>query len=267
MSINAFGEYKTLKLEFKDEVLTIIVDREKSLNALNETVLSELLELLQNLDGNNEIKGIIFTGAGEKAFIAGADIKAMLELAEQDAYKFAELGQSVSMAFEKLSIPVIAAVNGFALGGGMEMALACDFIYATENAVFGLPKVSLGLIPGFGGTQRLARTIGPAWAKEIIYTGRKIKVDEALELGLVLNSFPSKSEMLTAALNSINKMKKHSSFAIGKAKIAINNGVDKDLSLALEIERSHFAKLFNSYDMKEGTSAFVEKRTPKFKGC
>ena len=267
MSINDLGHFETLLLEVNDNILTITVNREKSLNALNKQVMTELLDLLQKLDTYSGLSGVIFTGTGEKAFIAGADIKAMLELAEQEALEFAKLGQSVSMAFEKLQTPVIAAVNGFALGGGMEMALSCDFIFATENAVFGLPEVSLGLIPGFGGTQRLARLIGPASAKEMIYTGRMVKIEEAKKLGIVLKSFETKDQMIVEATNSINMMKKQSSFAIGKAKLAINNGFDKDLPLALEIERSHFAKLFNSYDMKEGTSAFVEKRRPEFKGC
>jgi enoyl-CoA hydratase len=167
---------------------------------------------------------------------------------------------------ENLKVPVIACVNGFALGGGCEMAMACDFIYASENAVFGQPEVKLGLIPGFGGTQRLAKYIGRAAAKEIIYSGRNVKIDEALERGLVLQKFANKEEMITAATTYLQKMMRNSPVAIDMAKRAIERGVDLKTVDGLEVELSFFADVFNSEDMQEGTKAFLEKRNAQFPG-
>ncbi len=208
----------------------------------------------------------MFTGAGDKAFIAGADIKAMQGMTVDQASEFCKLGQKVSFQIENLKCPIIAAVNGFALGGGLEMALACDFIYASSNAVFGLPEVGLGLIPGFGGTQRLAKVVGRNNAKELIFTGDKIDISRGKEIGLVVRCFENKESLIEEATNTIKRMQKNSPFAISRAKKAINNGVDFGNVDGLKMEREIFSALFNSFDMKEGTVAFLEKRKPKFKG-
>jgi enoyl-CoA hydratase len=259
------NEYKFLTFELEGNIGILTLNREEKLNALSAEVISEIKRLLEDIS-TKKLSGLIFTGAGEKAFIAGADIKAMTEMSDKEAEAFAFNGQHVSLMFEELRFPVIAAVNGFALGGGLEMALACDFIYATDNAVFGLPEVSLGLIPGFGGTQRLARVVGRNRAKELIFTGRKIKVEEAKSIGLVLQSFSTKAEMITAAKATLAKAERNSPNAIGVSKFVINQGIDLTIADGLNIEKEQFALLFESFDMKEGTTAFLEKRAPQFKG-
>ncbi|MEE3078687.1 MAG: enoyl-CoA hydratase-related protein [Bdellovibrionota bacterium] len=259
--------YETLNVEKSGDFITLTVNREKSLNALNSQVLLDLKDLLTSLNESVEtLKGMVVTGAGEKAFIAGADIVEMSDMSVDEAHDFATLGQEVTFLFEELPFPVIACVNGFALGGGCEMAMSADFIYATDNAVFGQPEVKLGLIPGFGGTQRLAKLIGRNRAKEIIYTGRNVKIDEAKELGLVVKSFSSKEEMINEAFKTLEKVSKNSPLAVSISKAAMNAGNDLTNEEGLGIEAKHFADLFDSYDMKEGTKAFVEKRAPEFKG-
>lgn len=260
-------DYETISIEKSGDFLTLTINREKSLNALNSQVLLDLKDLLTSLNESVEsIKGMIFTGAGEKAFIAGADIVEMSDMSVDEAHDFATLGQEVTFLFEELPFPVIACVNGFALGGGCEMAMCSDFIYATESAVFGQPEVKLGLIPGFGGTQRLAKLIGRNKAKEIIYTGRNIKCDEAVNLGLVIRTFSSKEEMIKEAFNTLERISKNSPLAVSISKAAMNAGNDLTNEEGLGIEAKHFSDLFDSYDMKEGTKAFAEKRTPEFKG-
>ncbi len=260
-------EYETLNIERSQDLLTLTINREKSLNALNSQVLMELKDFLTSLNESVEdLRGMIVTGAGEKAFIAGADIVEMSDMSVDEAHDFATLGQEVTFLFEELPFPVIACVNGFALGGGCEMAMSSDFIYATETAVFGQPEVKLGLIPGFGGTQRLAKLIGRNRAKEIVYTGRNVKCDEALELGLVVRKFSSKDEMIKEAFTTLEKISKNSPLAVSISKAAMNAGNDLTNEEGLGIEAKHFSDLFDSYDMKEGTKAFVEKRAPEFKG-
>lgn len=253
----------------EDGVGILTLNRPDKLNALNSDVLAELQAFFSKLkeERSFEVSGIIFTGAGEKAFIAGADIAEMQNMSKEEAYKFGWIGQKVTHLIEELHLPVIACVNGFALGGGCEMAMACDFIYATENAIFGQPEVKLGLIPGFGGTQRLSKYVGRARAKEIIYSGRNIKIDEAKRLGLVLETFSEKNEMLDAAKSYFERMGKNSPMAIMLSKKAINKGVDLPNVDGLEIELDTFSEAFATEDMKEGTQAFVEKRKPDFKGC
>ncbi len=259
--------YANLLYEEDNGIGILTLNRESKLNALNGEVLSELKKFLENfMTEKAGVRGLIFTGAGEKAFIAGADIASMSGMDEKQGTEFASLGQQVTILFEALSVPVIACVNGYALGGGCEMALACDFIYATDNAVFGLPEVSLGLIPGFGGTQRLENIVGRNIAREAIYTGRNIKSDEALRIGLINRVFSSKDELLNAAKNTISEMMKKSPNAIRIAKKVMNRGNDLPVNDGLEIEREKFGAIFSSYDMKEGTKAFVEKRKPVFKG-
>ncbi len=266
MNINK--EWHTLKVEQKEHFLVLSVNRPTKLNALNIEVLTELKELLSEIkkDENFAIKGMIFTGEGEKSFIAGADISEMSDMSPSEAYTFGQLGQQVTLLMESLQIPVIACVNGFALGGGCEMALSCDFIYATENALFGQPEVKLGLIPGFGGTQRLAKVVGRPMAKEIIYTGRNVNLEESKSLGLVQRSFANKELMLNEALNTLKMVTKNSPFAVSIAKKVINDGVDLTISEGLQLEKRQFSAIFSSEDMREGTRAFVEKRAPNFKG-
>lgn len=259
------SDYKFLNFEIDNKIGILTLNREDKLNALNREVMNELRLFLEEVC-KADIKGLIFTGSGEKAFIAGADIQAMTEMSAQEAKEFSYEGQQVTLLFEELRFPVIAGVNGFALGGGCEMALACDFIFCTENAVFGLPETSLGLIPGFGGTQRLAKIIGRNKAKEIIYTGRMVKADEALDIGLSLKVLKDKTELIEAAKELIDKTAKNSPNAIGVAKFVINRGVDLLLEEGLSFERNHFGAIFDSEDMKEGTHAFLEKRKPNFKG-
>lgn len=257
--------YQFLDYKIEDGIGILTLNRESSLNALNEGVLDELRDFLE-FNCKSNIKGLIFTGAGDKAFIAGADIKAMTSMSSAEAAEFAYKGQQVTLMFEEIRFPVIAAVNGFALGGGCEMALACDFILCTDNAVFGLPEVSLGLIPGFGGTQRLAKIIGRNRAKELIYTGRKVKAQEACQIGLAIKSLPSKEELIAEAKNIINRSADNSPHAIGVAKFVINRGIDSSIEEGLKVEKEMFGEIFDSYDMKEGTAAFIEKRKASFKG-
>jgi enoyl-CoA hydratase len=212
------------------------------------------------------IKGVIVTGEGEKAFIAGADIAEMKPMTTGEANAFSELGQQVTVLFESLPFPTIAAVNGFALGGGFEMAMSCDFIYATNNAVFGQPEVKLGLIPGFGGTQRLAKIVGRAQAREMIYTGRNVDIIEAKEMGLVLRSFDTKYEMINEAMKTLKAISKNSPFAVSITKKVMNEGIDLTIAEGLQLEKRQFAAIFSSEDMREGTKAFIEKRVAKFQG-
>ncbi len=257
--------YQYLQFELEQAIGILTINREDKLNALNSDLIEELRSFLQEIS-DKPLSGMILTGAGEKSFIAGADIAAMTEMSPKQAQDFAFCGQHVTLMIEELRFPVVAAVNGFSLGGGLEMALACDYIYATQNALFGLPEVSLGLIPGFGGTQRLSKIIGRHRAKQLIYSGRKIKIDEAKRIGLVLEDFESKDQMLKQIKNELSKLQHNSPHAIGVAKTVINKGADLSVEEGLEIEKSQFAQLFDSYDMQEGTKAFIEKRKAEFKG-
>lgn len=258
-------DFKTLSYSEENNRGILSFNRPDQLNALNEDVISELIDFCKEIE-SKKLSGLIVTGAGEKAFVAGADIKSMTSMSPQEAEAFAEKGQRASLLLEKLPFPVIAAVNGFALGGGLEMALACDFILASENAVFGLPEVSLGLIPGFGGTQRLAKVIGRNRAKEMIFTAKKIKADEAKNIGLALSVHSNKEELIAACDEIIKYASRNSSNAIAQAKAVINTGIDLSNEEGLDVEKTSFGEIFGSYDMKEGTTAFIEKRRPEFKG-
>jgi enoyl-CoA hydratase len=258
-------QYETILFDVKDNIATLTINRPQYLNALSEQVLNEIQKCLGAINTvDSAIKGLILTGEGEKSFIAGADIKAMSTMTNEQAERFCRLGQDTTVLIEHLPIPVVAAVNGFAFGGGSEIAMSADFIYASENALFGLPEVKLGLIPGFGGTQRLARLVGRQAAKEMIFTGRHIKVDEAQSLGLVLQSFASKDELLAAAHKVLQATMTNSSVAISAAKEVINSGVDLTVEQGLAIELKAFDKIFNEKDMTEGVAAFLEKRAPDF---
>lgn len=266
--MNTNKNWNTLKFELKDKFGVITINRPTKLNALNGELLSELRDLLTELknDDKYDLLGLIVTGEGEKAFIAGADIAEMSDMNPSDAYTFGHLGQQVTVLFETLQVPVIACVNGFALGGGCEIAMSCDFIYATENAVFGQPEVKLGLIPGFGGTQRLAKLVGRNHAKEIIYSGRNVKADEALRLGLIVRTFANKDAMMEEAVKTLKVISANSPNAVSMAKKVMNEGIDLTITEGLQLEKRQFSGIFSSEDMREGTRAFTEKRAPKFLG-
>lgn len=266
MNIKSFH---TITFEVTDRVGILKINRPDKLNALNSQVLTELSALLDDIQGlsYDQLIGLIITGEGEKSFIAGADIAEMSAMTIEQANSFGKLGQDVTLKIENLSIPVVSAVNGFALGGGCELAMAADFIVATRNALFGQPEVKLGLIPGFGGTQRLVKLIGRNRAKELIYTGRNIKSEEGLRLGLVLDLFDSKEAMLQHCSSLLKEISKNSLLAVSSAKNVINRGADLEVEKGLDLELKEFSKIFASEDMKEGTSAFIEKRKPNFKGC
>ncbi|WP_141620060.1 enoyl-CoA hydratase/isomerase family protein [Myxococcus sp. AB036A] len=255
--------YENIRLEQEGAIATLFIDRPKALNALNTKTLQELESALKSLPA--DVRVLIVTGGGEKAFIAGADIAEMAALTDAQAQEFGALGHRVMAALEALPIPTIAAVNGFALGGGSELALACDFIYASEKAKLGLPEVGLGVIPGFGGTQRLTRVVGRARAKELIFTGDRIDAAKAKEIGMVLEVLPADG-LLAHCRAVAEKILKNSPLAISKAKQVIEAGADQDLRAANDIERKAFGDLFGSEDQREGMKAFLEKRPATFTG-
>ncbi|NOJ76937.1 MULTISPECIES: enoyl-CoA hydratase-related protein [Myxococcus] len=255
--------YENIRLEQEGAIATLFIDRPKALNALNTKTLQELESALKSLPA--DVRVLIVTGGGEKAFVAGADIAEMAALTDAQAQEFGALGHRVMAALEALPIPTIAAVNGFALGGGSELALACDFIYASEKAKLGLPEVGLGVIPGFGGTQRLTRVVGRARAKELIFTGDRIDAAKAKEIGMVLEVLPADG-LLAHCRAVAEKILKNSPLAISKAKQVIEAGADQDLRAANDIERKAFGDLFGSEDQREGMKAFLEKRPATFTG-
>lgn len=257
--------YQNIIFDVKQGVATITFNRPKALNALSRQLLDELGAALDEIEADEAIRVLILTGAGEKAFVAGADISELATFNALQAKLFARQGQLIIGRLQELSIPVIAAVNGFALGGGSEMALACDFIYASENAMFGLPEISLGLIPGFGGTQRLPRLIGVNRAKEMIFTGKMIPAAEAAQIGLVNKVVPQVS-LMEQSVNTANVIAAKGKVSLRAAKQAINSGMNVDLLSGCRIEADAFAVCMVSDDAKEGTSAFIEKRAPQFKG-
>jgi enoyl-CoA hydratase len=258
------NKFETIVLDVSSDIGILTINRPAKLNALNIQVHRELKTCLSELQSSS-LKGLILTGEGEKAFIAGADIAEMKPMTNGEAEAFSELGQQVTLLLETLPFPTIAAVNGFALGGGFEMALACDFIYASQNAVFGLPEVKLGLIPGFGGTQRLARVVGERRAKELMFSGRNIKSEEAKNLGIALEVFNDKTQLMEETKKWFEQTTANSSFAIARAKETLRYGVDKPLIEGLNIEARAFGEIFQTEQMIEGTSAFMEKRKAIFK--
>ncbi len=258
--------YELILYKIENGVAYITFNRPKALNALNSDLLNELLKALDEIDGDENIRVLVLTGAGEKAFVAGADISELATFNALQAKKFSEKGHQVIGKLQALSIPVIAAVNGFALGGGSEIALACDFIYASENARFGLPEINLGLIPGFGGTQRLPRLVGKNRAKEMIFTGKMLTAKDALEIGLV-NRVVAPETLLEETTKTALVMAAKGKVSLRAAKYAVNKGMDVDLETGCRIEIDAFALTMASADAKEGTTAFLEKRPAQFKGC
>jgi enoyl-CoA hydratase len=254
--------YNTLLLEIANSIALLKVNRPQKLNALNQEVLLELLSAFQELEKDENVRVIILSGEG-KAFVAGADIKEMLGFTAQEGRRFSKIGHTLMETMGNIGKPVIAAVNGFALGGGMELALACDFIFASDDARFGQPEINLGIIPGFGGTQRLARLIGKGHAKELIYTGQMIGAQEAKELGIINKVFPAE-DLLAAAKKTASTIVSKGAWAVRLAKSAVEAGYDLDLKTACQIEADSFGLCFSHPDQKEGVTAFLEKRKPAF---
>ncbi len=273
-----------IEVERKGDVVLITINN-PPMNVLCTTLLEELDDVLEEIKNDKTLRAAVLTGEG-RAFVAGADIKEMKDMSTEKALKFSLLGQEVLNKIEQLPIPVIAAVNGFALGGGTELALACDIRIASEAAKFGQPEVNLGVIPGFGGTQRLARLIGSGKAKELIYTGDMIDAETAHSIGLVQKvvegykrdengeivrnekgkPVQDNGPVVSAALDMANTIASKGPLAIRSAKKVINKGIDGRLSEGLRMEAEAFAELFSTDDQKEGMNAFVEKRRPEFKG-
>jgi enoyl-CoA hydratase len=247
----------------EDGIYVLKINRPEVLNALSKDVIEKLDHILDELKTKSDARALIVTGEGPKAFVAGADIAAMSSMSSEEASQFCRYGQSVFTKLENMTFPVIAAVNGFCLGGGFELALACDFIFASENAKFGLPEVSLGLIPGFGGTQRLSRNLGLSYAKYLITTGHMVPADELLARGLVIQVVPQ-DRLMAQCLEVAKTITKKGPQAIRAAKLAIHEGFNKSLDKALKLEEDYFAYLFSNQESKEGMSAFLEKRPAKF---
>ena len=256
-------ELKNLTIEYVEKIAIVRINRPEKLNALNKQTLEELKFVFQKLNDDDKVYSIILTGAGEKAFVAGADISELNKLSMLEGKQFAEYGQEVFNYIEQMEKPVVAAVNGFALGGGCELALACHFRYASENAKFGQPEVNLGIIPGYGGTQRLTRLVGKGRAMEMILTGNLISSEEALKIGLV-NKIFSKEELLSKTIEILNLINSKGQQAIRIAIKAINATSQMSLNQGLNYEAILFGLCCGTNDFKEGTLAFLEKRNPNF---
>ncbi|HEX2769200.1 MAG TPA: enoyl-CoA hydratase-related protein [Geobacteraceae bacterium] len=253
-----------VKIVVEEGIAVIRLNRPEAANAMNRGIVAILREMFEGLRNDSSVRGVVITGEG-KHFCAGADIGEMAEMDDVAAREFAETGQKLMFAIEGVGKPVIAAVNGHAAGGGLELALACDFIVAAESAVFVAPEVRLGIIPGFGGTQRLSRLVGKARAKELIYTGQGINARVACAIGLVNRIFPDGS-LLNGAVDMMKDICFHSPISLRLAKEVIDTGSEIDLTNACHIELDAFAFCFNTDDRKEGISAFLEKRRPGFTG-
>jgi enoyl-CoA hydratase len=246
-------------------VATVTVDRQAALNALDLDTLTELRDTLGELRDDADVRAVVLTGAGERAFVAGADIKYMSGLDEPGATAWAELGHDVARLLETMPKPTIAALNGYALGGGCELALACDIRFASTAARIGQPEVSIGVIPGWGGTQRLARVVGLGVAKELVLTGRMVDAEEALRVGLVSAVF-APEELMEKTLGVAQALAAGSPLALAAAKDTVNDALQGDHAHNLHNEVERFARLFGSDDQQEGMAAFIEKRSPRFTG-
>ena len=246
-------------LEKKGNIAIATINRPKALNALNSDVLTDLNELVDVVTADAEIRALVITGSGEKAFVAGADIGEMSTLTPAEGEAFGKHGNDVFRRIETLPIPTIAAINGFALGGGCELSMSCDIRICSEAAVFGQPEVGLGITPGFGGTQRLARLVSPGMAKQLIYTAKNIKADEAYRIGLVNAVYPAE-ELMPAAEKMANTIANNAPIAVRACKKAINDGLQVDIDQAVVIEEKLFGSCFKTADQIEGMGAFLEKR-------
>lgn len=258
-------EYKNLIVEIKDGIAVLKINRPKALNALNSETLIEIKDAGHALGNNKDVRVVIVTGEGDKAFIAGADILEMKDLGPVEGMLFSQRGHEAFSTLENMNKPVLAAVNGFALGGGFEVALACDIIYASEKAKVGFPETTLGIFPGFGGTQRTAKLVGPAKAKELIFTGKMISAQEAYELGLVNKVVPHEN-LMAEVLALAEKLRANGPISIGLAKECISKSLFIDMESGLALEATDFGLCFGTKDQKEGMTAFVEKRKPTFTG-
>jgi enoyl-CoA hydratase len=254
---------KNIISEIKNETLYLVINRTEKLNALNHETMQELEQAIELATDNNKVKGIVITGSGAKAFVAGADIMEISKLNEFNARKFSEYGQTVFESIERCSKPVIAAINGFALGAGFELALACHMRVASKNAKFGLPEVSLGVLPGYGGTQRLPHLVGKGLAFELTLTGSMIDAEKALNKGIV-NYVVEPDQLYATCEEILNKIYKHSSISIAQIVECINAAFDEEEN-GFQIESESFAICAKGEDFVEGTQAFLEKRTPNFK--
>jgi enoyl-CoA hydratase len=254
-----------IKREISGNISVITLSRPEALNALNIKLLDELRDVFEETRTNERIRGIILTGDGEKAFVAGADIKELSTLGEKQALELSLRGQKLFKTIEDTEKPVIAAINGFALGGGCELAMACHMRIATDSAKFGQPEVNLGIIPGYGATQRLTQQIGRAKALELMLTGDLIAAQEAKNLGLVNHVVGTKEEMMGLAFRILEKISKKGPLAVGLVIRSVNAGFAFE-SAGYEAEARYFASCTNTLDFREGTSAFIEKRQPQFKG-
>ena len=255
---------KFILTDVSDQIGLITINRPEAMNAMNSEVIKELDQAVSDLVDNKEVGVIVITGSGEKAFVAGADIKAMQTMSSRQALEFSREGQEMTMTIENSPKPVIAAINGFALGGGCEIALACDIRIAAENARFSQPEVALGIIPGWGGTQRLPRLIGKGRAIEMIAGGEMVNAEEALRIGLV-NHVAPQVDLMEKTKTIARSILKNGPAAVAASIRCIHKGFDQPLEAALDIELNEFAELFETEEQREGTTAFVEKRKPNFR--
>ena len=255
----------SVDLERRERVAILTLNRPDALNALSVSMLDDLDAHLNSLENDPEIRALVLTGAGERAFTAGADINHMRTATPLEARDYARRGHAVTNRLENFPKPVIAAVNGYALGGGCELALACDIRLASEKAQFGLPEVNIGILPGWGGTQRMARATSPGFAKELIFTGRRVRADEALAAGLANHVYPD-GELMDRAIALAEEIATKPPWAIAAAKEVVNLALEGDLQGHLARELDAFALAFTTEDQREGMAAFFEKRTPEFRG-
>jgi len=251
--------------EKSEGIATITLNRPEALNAWSQELAQEFLTVMEDARKDEQVKAVVITGAGEKAFSAGADIKAMKGMTALKARELSNMGYKICNAIESLEKPVIAAINGYALGGGMEVSMACDFRIASDKARMGQTEINIGLIPGWGGTQRLTRLVGKARAKELVYSGKIIDANTALQWGLVNNVVPAE-QLMTTAKEFAKELAGKAPVALKVAKALINKGADVDLESALALEREGFGVVASSEDLQEGVSAFTEKRRPAWKG-
>jgi enoyl-CoA hydratase len=257
--------YENLLVDVSDRIATITINRPKSLNALNRATMQELSDALEEIAGGKDVGVVLLTGAGEKAFVAGADVSEMREFTPLQVLEFSRFGHGILGNIERLPQPVIGVINGFALGGGCELAMACDILVASDNAKFAQPEVNLGIVPGWGGTQRLPRLVGRNIAKEIVLTGEMISAQRAYEIGLVNRVVPQ-AGLMEAAREIARKILEKAPVAVSTAKSVMNRGIDLDLESACALEANAFAIMFSTEDGAEGMTAFLERRKANFQG-
>ncbi|MCI8916795.1 MAG: enoyl-CoA hydratase [Oscillospiraceae bacterium] len=250
-----------VNVELQGAVAVLTIDRPKALNALNPEVLADLKAAFEGID-QNTVRCVVLTGAGDKSFVAGADIGSMSTMTKAEGEAFGKLGNDIFLMIESFPLPVIAAVNGFALGGGCELAMSCDIRLCSDNAMFGQPEVGLGITPGFGGTQRLPRLVGMGMAKQLLYTARNIDAAEALRIGLV-NAVVPQAELLDTAVKMANNVAKNAPIAVRACKKAVNEGMQVSIDKAVEIEEKLFGDCFETHDQVEGMACFLSREKPK----